>query len=163
MQLGRSLAPPLSVVSSVRDHSLWKEFSSFLLRGNVIDLAVAVIIGASFGGVVDAIVKDLMTPLIAAVGGQPDFSGIAFTLNGSQFAVGHLINALVSFLIIAGVIFFFVLKPTNVMVERVRKQERANPTTKTCPECLSDVKLAAKRCAFCTSLLVENVESAQAA
>lgn len=125
------------------------EFRKFLLRGNVVDLAVAVVIGAAFGAVVTAMVEGLITPLIAAVGGQPDFSAIAFTVNGSTFAIGLFLNALISFLILAAVVFFFVVKPMNMLLARARTAPPADPTTKKCGECLSEIPLQARRCAFC--------------
>ncbi len=129
-------------------------FKQFVLRGNVIDLAVAVVIGGAFGAIVTALVKDLLTPLIAAAGGQPDFSAIAFTVNGSRFEVGDFINAVISFLLIAVAIYFFVVMPVNRLTARMRRGEPApDPTTKKCPECLSEVPIAARRCAFCTSPL----------
>jgi large conductance mechanosensitive channel len=131
-----------------------KGFKQFLMRGNVIDLAVAVVIGGAFGAVVTALVKDLVTPLIAAIVGQPDFSAIKFTINGSQFLIGDFINALVSFLLIAAAIYFFVVVPVNALMARMRRGEATpDPTTKKCPDCLSDVPVAARRCAFCTSEL----------
>jgi large conductance mechanosensitive channel len=127
-------------------------FKEFLLRGNVVDLAVGVIIGASFGKVVDALVKSLITPLIAAIGGQPDFSALSFTINNSKFTYGEFINSLISFAIIAAVVYYFVVLPINSLVERSKKQQpAAAPTTRPCPECLSDIPLAAKKCAFCGS------------
>jgi large conductance mechanosensitive channel len=127
-----------------------KGFKQFLLRGNVVDLAVAVVIGGAFGSVVTALVKDLITPLIAAVIGQPDFSAIVFTVNGSQFLIGDFINALLSFVLVAAAIYFFVVTPMNMMVERRnRGAAPPDPTTKKCPECLSEVPIAARRCAFC--------------
>jgi large conductance mechanosensitive channel len=131
-----------------------KGFKQFLLRGNVLDLAVAVVIGAAFGAVVTALVKDLVTPLIAAIVGNPDFSAIAFTINNSKFAIGDFINAVVSFLLIAAAIYFFVVLPVNTIVARMRRgEEPPDPTTKKCPECLSVVPIAARKCAFCTSAL----------
>ena len=131
-----------------------KGFKVFLLRGNVIDLAVAVVIGAAFGAVVAAVVKDLLTPLIAAIVGKPDFSAIAFTVNGSQFLIGDFINAVVAFVLVAAAIYFFVVLPMNTVMERRRRGEApADPTTKKCPECLSEVPIAAHRCAFCTQPL----------
>ncbi len=125
-------------------------FKQFLLRGNVVDLAVAVVIGGAFGAVVTALVKDLLTPLIAAIGGQPDFSAIQFTVNGSQFLIGDFINAVISFVLIAAAIYFFVVSPMNALMARRRRGEApADPTTKKCPECLSEVPIAARRCAFC--------------
>jgi len=131
-----------------------KGFKQFLLRGNVIDLAVAVVLGAAFGAVVTALVKDLITPLIAAVVGKPDFSQIVFTVNGSKFMLGDFLNAVVSFLLIATAVYFFVVLPVNTVMARLRRGEKpADPTTKNCPECLSSIPIAAKRCAFCTSVV----------
>lgn len=127
-----------------------QEFKQFLLRGNVVDLAVGVVVGAAFGTVVSALVADLLTPLIAAVAKVPDFSGLVFTLNGSKFMYGHLINALISFLLVASAVFFFVVKPMNLLIARSKKEAPSDPTTKTCPECLSEIPLTAKRCAHCT-------------
>ena len=131
-----------------------KGFRQFLLRGNVIDLAVAVVIGGAFGAVVTALVKDLITPLIAAIVGKPDFSAISFAINGSQFPIGDFINALVSFLLIATAVYFFIVVPMNAFMARMRRGEAPpDPTTKKCAECLSDVPIAARRCAFCTSVI----------
>jgi len=131
-----------------------KGFRQFLMRGNVIDLAVAVVIGAAFGAVVTALVKDLITPLIAAIAGKRDFSGIAFTVNGSRFMIGDFVNAVVSFLLISAAVYFFVVLPVNTISARLRRGE-APPaaTTKNCKECLSAIPIAAKRCAFCTSVV----------
>ena len=129
-------------------------FKQFLLRGNVIDLAVAVIIAAAFGAVVTALVKDLLTPLIAAIVQVPDFSSIAFTINGSKFAIGDFVNALISFLLIAFAVYAFVIVPVNALVARAnRGAAPPDPTIRQCPECLSDVPIAAKRCRFCASPL----------
>ena len=131
-----------------------KGFQQFMLRGNVLDLAVAVVMGSAFGAVVTALVKDLMTPLIAAIVGQPDFSALAFEVNGSKFMVGDFINALVSFLLIAAAVYFFVIVPMNALMARLRRGEAPpDPTTKKCTECLSEVPIAARRCAFCTSAI----------
>jgi len=131
-----------------------KGFKQFLLRGNVLDLAVAVIMGAAFGGVVTALVKDLMTPLIAAIVGKPDFSAITFPVNNSKFAIGDFINAVVSFLLVGTAVYFFVVLPVNKILARLRRGEApVDPTTKKCPECLSEVPIAARKCAFCTSAL----------
>ena len=131
-----------------------KGFRQFILRGNVLDLAVAVVIGAAFGQVVTALVKDLLTPLIAAAVGKPDFSAIVFTVNGSKFLIGDFINAMVSFVLVAAAIYFFVVMPMNAMVARRRRGEiPPDPTTKKCAECLSEVPIAARRCAFCTSAI----------
>lgn len=124
-------------------------FRDFVFRGNVIDLAVAVVIGAAFGAVVTAFVKDLLTPLIAAIFGKPDFSSLKFTLNGSEFLYGDFINALVAFLLIAAAVYFFVVVPMSSLMLRLNGPKAANK--KSCPECLSEIPLAAKRCAFCTS------------
>jgi large conductance mechanosensitive channel len=130
-----------------------KEFRKFILRGNVVDLAVAVVIGAAFGAVVTALVKDLVTPLIAAIGGQPDFSGLSFTLHGSRFMYGDFINAIVSFLIIATVIFFLVVQPLNRLMGKLKPEEEIDtPAERECPECLSAIPAAAKRCKFCTAV-----------
>ena len=132
-----------------------KGFKQFLLRGNVLDLAVAVVIGAAFGTVVTALVKDLITPIIAAIVGKPDFSEIVFTVNGSKFLIGDFINAAVMFVLVAAAIYFFVVLPVNKITARMRRGEAPmDPTTKKCPECLSEVPIAARRCAFCTSVLV---------
>jgi large conductance mechanosensitive channel len=133
-----------------------KGFKQFLLRGNVIDLAVAVVIGAAFGAVVAALVKDLLTPLIAAIVGQPDFSAIEFTVNGSRFLIGDFINAVVAFVLVAAAIYFFVVAPMNaLMARRHRGELPPDPTTKKCPECLSEVPIAARRCAYCAQPLAE--------
>ena len=127
-----------------------KGFKLFLLRGNVVDLAVAVVIGGAFGAVVASLVKDLLTPLIAAIVGKPDFSAIAFTVNGSKFLIGEFVNAVVTFLLVAAAIYFFVVAPMNMMMARRRRGEAPpDPTTKKCPECLSEIPIAARRCSFC--------------
>ena len=128
-----------------------KEFRQFILRGNLVDLAVAVVIGAAFTAVVNAMVKDLVTPVIAAIGGKADFGNLAFTINGSRFAYGDFINALVTFLIVAAVVFFLVVKPVNALLERFRPEPKVDQETRECPECLSDIPVGARRCAFCTS------------
>jgi large conductance mechanosensitive channel len=130
-----------------------KDFKQFLLRGNVVDLAVGVVIGAAFGTVVAALVKDFITPLIAALFGKPDFSAITFAVNGSNFAVGDFINAVVSFLLVAAAVFFFVVKPINYLVERAHREPPPDPTTMKCPECMSEIPIGAKRCAFCAQLV----------
>lgn len=138
-----------------------KEFRQFILRGNVVDLAIAVVVGAAFNNVVQALVKNVFTPLIAAFVGQPDFSKLSFTLNKSTFTYGEFINALISFLTIAAVVFFFVVQPVNRMMRKFKKDEPAEITTRDCPECLSGIPLAAKRCKYCTSK-VEPVKVSQA-
>lgn len=132
-----------------------KGFKQFMLRGNVVDLAVAVVMGAAFGTVVTALVKDLITPIIAAFVGKPDFSNIYFDVNHSRFLIGDFVNAIVSFLLIGTAVYFFVVLPVNTLMARMKRGEvHPDPTTKKCPECLSDVPIAARRCAFCTSQLV---------
>jgi large conductance mechanosensitive channel len=126
-------------------------FKAFLLRGNVVDLAIAVVIGVAFGAVVTALVKDLVTPLIAALGGKPDFASFYFTVNNAKFLYGDFIDAVLAFIIIAAVIYFFVVVPVNALIERSRKEPPADPTTKKCTECLSEIPIAARRCAFCAS------------
>ena len=129
-----------------------KGFKQFILRGNVVDLAVGVVIGAAFGKIVDALVKDLITPFIAAIVGKPDFSYIGFTIGTTKFPVGDFVNAVVSFLLIAAAIYFFVVTPVNALIARAKRGEVApDPTTKKCPECLSEIPVAARKCAFCTS------------
>jgi large conductance mechanosensitive channel len=128
-----------------------KDFRQFILRGNLVDLATAVVIGAAFTAVVTALVRDLITPLVAAIGGKPNFSNLAFTINGSRFAYGDFLNALITFLIIAAVVFFLVIRPVNVLLARLRPEPKVGQETHECPECLSDIPVAAKRCAFCTS------------
>jgi len=128
-----------------------KGFKAFLLRGNVVDLAIAVLIGVAFGAVITAFVKDLITPLIAAFGGKPNFSALSFTVNHSKFLYGDFFNALIAFVIIAAVIYFFVVVPYTALIERSRKEPPADPTTKRCTECLSEIPKDARRCAFCTS------------
>jgi len=127
------------------------DFKQFLLRGNVVDLAVAVVIGAAFGAVITALVQDLFTPLIAAIGGQQDFSALDFTINDSTFRYGDFINKVVTFVAIAAVVFFFVVVPINTLIARSRKEPPADPTTRKCPECLSEIPIDARRCAYCTS------------
>jgi len=131
-----------------------KGFRDFILRGNVVDLAVGVVIGGAFGGIVTALVKDLITPLIAAIIGKPDFSAIGFDINGTKFPIGDFINALVSFLLIAAAIYFLVVVPVNALMARVKRGEVApDPTTKTCPECLSEIPIKARKCAHCASVI----------
>jgi large conductance mechanosensitive channel len=134
-----------------------KEFKQFLMRGNAIDLAVAVVIGASFGAVVNALVADLVTPLIAAVGGQPDFSSLQFTINNSTFAYGDFINKLFSFVMVSAVIFFLIIKPVNLLMSRIRHEVHVEPDMRKCPECLADVPAQASRCMYCTIVLEPEV------
>ncbi len=129
-------------------------FKQFLLRGNVVDMAVGVVVGAAFGAVVTAFTKDLLTPMIAAVVGKPDFSAIQFTVNNSKFLVGDFINAVVGFVIVATAVYYMVVVPINTLTAKMQQVEApAAPTTKPCPECLSDIPLAARRCAHCTSVV----------
>jgi large conductance mechanosensitive channel len=128
-----------------------KGFKAFLLRGNVVELAVAVVIAVAFGAVITAFVKDLVTPLVAALFGKPDFSNLTFTINSSKFLYGDFINAVLAFVIIGAVIYFFVVVPYTALVARSRKEPPADPTTKKCTECLSEIPIDARRCAFCTS------------
>lgn len=130
-----------------------KEFKQFLLRGNVVDLAVGVVIGAAFGSIVTALVSDILAPLIAAIAKVPDFSGLFFAINGSKFMYGHFINTLISFILVAGAVFFFVIKPINLLISRSHKEPPADPTTKKCRECLSEIPIEAKRCSFCTQII----------
>jgi large conductance mechanosensitive channel len=129
------------------------DFKKFILRGNVLDLAVAVVVGLAFAAVVTAFVNDFITPLIAAIAGKPNFSSLYFTLNHSEFHYGSFINALLSFLIIATVVFFAVVVPLTALMRRlnVLPKDEPEPETHPCPECLSDIPVAARRCAFCTS------------
>jgi large conductance mechanosensitive channel len=127
-----------------------KGFKQFILRGNVLDLAVAVVMGAAFGAVVTALVKDILTPIIGLAGGRPEFS----TIKAGPLLVGDFVNAIISFLLIAAAVYFFVVLPVNTLVNRMKRGEvPPDPTTKKCPECLSDIPIPARRCAFCTSIL----------
>jgi large conductance mechanosensitive channel len=126
-----------------------QEFKQFILRGNVIDLAVAVVIGAAFGAIVTSLVENIITPLIGALGGQPDFSGLSFELNNSEIRYGAFLNAVIAFLIIAAVIFFAVIKPMNAIMTRMRTEPTPDPLTGKCPYCLSEVQMGARRCPFC--------------
>jgi len=128
-------------------------FKKFLLRGNVVDLAVAVVIGAAFGTVVAALVKDIITPIIGMFGGLPDFSAWAVTVNGSKFMIGEFINALLVFIVLAAVIYFAVVLPVQKLMDRAKPQRPPEPETRECPQCLSKIPKAAHRCAFCTSEL----------
>ena len=130
-----------------------KDFKQFILRGNMLDLAVAVVIGVAFTAVITALVKDLITPLISAIGGNPDFSSLTFTIHHSTFRYGDFLNYLISFVIVATAVFFLVVMPVNALVERAHREPPADPTTKRCPECLSEIPLEARRCAYCTSQL----------
>ena len=128
-----------------------KDFKEFLLRGNLVDMAVGIVIGLAFAAVVTALVGDLITPLIAAIGGKPDFGQLSFHINGSTFKYGDFINALITFVIIAAVIFFLVVKPVNALMARYRTEPDVEQTTKDCPHCLSSIPIGASKCAFCTA------------
>ena len=128
-----------------------KEFKAFILRGNVVDLAVGIVIGTAFTALVTALVRDILTPFIAAIFGKPDFSNLVFVIHGSKFTYGDFINFVIAFLLIAAALFFFVVKPVNWLTARARREPPAEPDTTKCPECLSIIPLAARRCAFCTA------------
>ncbi len=132
-----------------------KGFKQFLLRGNVVDMAVGVVMGASFGAIVTALVKDLLTPLIAAIVGKPDFSRLVFEVNSSRFLYGDFINSVLAFILIAAAVYFFVVLPVNALVSRARREPPPDPTTRKCPECLSEIPIAARRCAHCASPVTE--------
>jgi large conductance mechanosensitive channel len=127
-----------------------KDFRAFLLRGNLVDMAVGIVIGVAFGAVVTALVSDLITPLIAAIGGQPDFSTLTFKINGSKFLYGSFINALISFVVIAAVVYFFVVKPVAALLARYKTDPPVDESVRDCPHCLSSIPVGARRCAFCT-------------
>src|SRR5271167_1250841 len=130
-------------------------FKQFVLRGNVVDLAVGVVVGAAFGSVVTALVKDIITPLIAALVGKPDFSSLGFSIGTTAFPVGDFINTVVSFLLVAAAIYFFVVTPVNALIARTRKDPApADPTTKKCPECLSEIPIDARRCSHCSQPVI---------
>src|SRR3990167_7249459 len=131
-----------------------KEFKQFLLRGNVVDLAVGVVVGAAFSAIVNALVADFVTPFISAVARIPDMGGLSFTFNGGGFKYGHFFNPIIFFLLLASPLFFFVVKPMNILVGKSRKGPPADPTTKKCPECLSEIPMGAKRCSHCTQPVV---------
>jgi len=130
-----------------------KGFKQFILRGNVVDLAVGVVIGASFGTVVSSLVKDILTPFISAIFKAPDFSGLMFTIKGSNFMYGNFFNALIAFIIVAAAVYFFVVTPVNTLISKTKKEAPTDPTNKKCPECLSEIPIGAKRCAYCTAQL----------
>jgi large conductance mechanosensitive channel len=128
-----------------------KDFRTFLLRGNLVDMAVGIVIGIAFAAVVTALVADLITPIVAAIFGKPDFSGLTFTIHKSRFLYGDFINALIAFLTIAAAVFFLVVKPVNALMARRKTEPSVDTTVRTCPECLSEIPSAARRCAFCTA------------
>jgi large conductance mechanosensitive channel len=127
-----------------------KDFREFLLRGNLVDMAVGIVIGIAFAAVITALVADLITPLIAAIGGNPDFSALSFTINKSHFLYGAFINALITFVVIAAVIYYLVVKPVNALMARRKTEPPVDATTRECPYCLSQIPVGARRCAFCT-------------
>jgi large conductance mechanosensitive channel len=137
---------------------MFKGFRQFIMRGNVVDLAVAVVIGAAFGAVVTSFVTNILTPLIAAIAGKPDFSAFTLTVNGAVISYGTFLNALISFLLVAGAVYFFLVAPMNAWKARAaRSAIPADPTTKKCPECLSEIPIAARRCAFCASAVTVQI------
>ena len=131
--------------------ALTKEFRTFILRGNLVDMAVGIVIGIAFAALVGALVSDLITPIIAAIFGKPDFSALSFTIHKSRFLYGDFINAVISFVSIAAAVFFFVVKPVNTLMARRKTEPPVDETVRTCPECLSEIPVAARRCAFCTA------------
>jgi large conductance mechanosensitive channel len=131
--------------------ALLKEFRTFLVRGNLVDMAVGIVIGIAFAALVNALVKDLITPIIAAIAGKQDFSSLSFTIHKSRFLYGDFINAILAFVSIAAAVFFFVVKPVNALMARRRTEPPVDETVRACPECLSEIPLAARRCAFCTA------------
>ncbi len=141
----------MSAPADVPRGNLVKDFRQFLVRGNVVDLAVGVVIGAAFGRVVSTMVSGLITPLIAAIGGDPDFSSLTFTINGSQFHYGLVVDALITFIVVATVVFFFVVRPVNALMGRFRTEPDITEPVRPCPECLSEIPRRATRCAFCTA------------
>jgi large conductance mechanosensitive channel len=147
------LRRPEPRILSGRSASVLREFKAFILRGNIVELAVAVVVGVAFTAVVNALVKDFITPLIAAIFGKPNFGHLSFTINHSIFAYGDFFNALLSFLIEATAVFFLVVLPLTRLMTRLNllPAEKAAPPTRPCPQCLSDIAAAAQRCAFCTS------------
>lgn len=132
---------------------MFKGFRSFLLRGNVVDLAVAVVIGAAFTGVVNALVKDLINPLISAIVHRPDFSSFVLTVHGGKILYGDFLNALLAFLLNAAAVYFLIVVPINALLKRFRPTQVAPPTTRPCPECLAEIPLAAKRCQHCAQIV----------
>ncbi len=145
--------PASTTAAAARIGSFTLEFRDFILRGNVVDLAVGIVIGLYFGNVVNALVKDIITPIIGIFGGTPDFSAVHFTINNSVFLIGDFINVVITFLVIAAVVFFFVVKPVNALMARFKPTPEPPAATQDCPYCKSSIPAAATRCAFCTSEL----------
>jgi large conductance mechanosensitive channel len=131
-------------------NSVFQEFKQFILRGNVLDLAVGIVIGAAFTAVINSLVADLLMPVIAMIFGEPDFSALDFTINEAVFRWGAFVTSLITFLMIAAAVFFFVVKPANMLIERAKSEPPADPTAKKCGQCLSEIPIEATRCAFCT-------------
>jgi large conductance mechanosensitive channel len=144
-------APPAATPAP--SGNLTSDFRQFLLRGSVVDLAVGIVIGAAFGQIVSSVVAGLITPIIAAIGGKPNFAALSFTINGSHFHYGLVINAIISFLIVAIAVFFVVVRPVNALMSRFRTEPGVVEPTRPCPECLSDIPQRARRCAFCTAVV----------
>jgi large conductance mechanosensitive channel len=144
-------APPAATPAP--SGNLTNDLRQFLLRGNVVGLAVGIVIGAAFGQIVNSVVAGLITPIIAAVGGKPNFAALSFTINGSHFHYGLVINAMISFLIVATAVFFVVVRPVNALMSRFRTEPGVAEPTRPCPECLSDIPRRARRCAFCTAVV----------
>jgi large conductance mechanosensitive channel len=130
---------------------LLNEFKQFILRGNIVDMAVGLIIALALFALVEALIADLITPIIAAIVGEPDFSALDFTINESTFRYGDFINAVITFVSIAAAVFFFIVVPMNAVIAKARREPPVDPTTKKCTECLSEIPIDARRCAFCTS------------
>jgi large conductance mechanosensitive channel len=144
-------AAEMASLKRVREDDMLKGFRDFILRGNVVDLAVAVILGAAFNAIVASLVGDVLNPLIAATVGKPDFSGVVLHIGGGAIKLGNFLNAAVAFLIVASVVYFAIVLPMNAVLARLKKPDPAAPSTmKTCPECLSEIPQAAKRCSHCT-------------
>jgi large conductance mechanosensitive channel len=153
---GAPKSPAVSASASPTDAprgNMVNDFRQFLLRGNVVDLAVGVVIGAAFGRIVSTVVSGLITPVIAAIGGQPDFSNLAFTINDSRFHYGFVVNAIISFVIVATAVFFLVVRPVNVPMDRFRTEPDVAERTHPGPDCLSEIPVRARRCAFCTAVV----------
>ncbi len=139
---------------------MFKGFRAFVLRGNVVDLAIGVVIGAAFGAVVTSFTKDILTPFIAAIVGKPDFSYLVLDLHGAKITYGNFLNALISFLLVAFAIYYFVVTPVNALMARVKSGEAPpDPTSKQCPQCMMDIPIAAKRCGHCTSDLTQGARA----
>jgi large conductance mechanosensitive channel len=142
-----------SLSRGVAQPAILKDFKQFLLRGNVVDLAVGIVIGTAFGAMIAALVADLLTPLIAAIFGKQDFSALTFTIHHSHFLYGAFLNSLFAFVTVATAVFFFVVRPVNALMVRRRTEPPVDETTRACPECLSDIPVEARRCAFCTAVV----------